>query len=81
MLRVESRVSAGGHGVPKDKICSRYEKALGLIPELLAVCDVMHIYDNSIKPFRIFKKRKEEKFFWENEFWGKEQILELTGSS
>lgn len=81
VLRVESRVKSGGHDVPKEKICSRYKKALALIPELLTVCDVMHIYNNSIKPFRIFKKRKSESFYWENEFWKKEQILKLTNGS
>jgi len=30
-------------------------------------------------PFRIFKKRKTEYFFWENENWNKERIEHLTG--
>lgn len=42
------------------------------------LCDVMHIYDNSTIPFRIFKKRKEEYFFWENEEWSEEKIHNLT---
>ena len=68
----------GGHGVPEDKIRSRYKKALGLIPELVKICDILHIYDNSVKPFRIFKKRKDEYFYWENEYWNKEKIKALT---
>ena len=64
--------------VPEDKIISRYEKALDLIPELVKVCDVMHIYDNSDVPFRIFKKRKTELFFWENEYWDEKNIHELV---
>ena len=39
----------------------------------------MHIYDNSTEPFRIFKKRKSEVFYWENEFWNCERIKELVG--
>lgn len=31
-------------GVPEDKIRMRYEKAMKLIPELVKVEDVMHIY-------------------------------------
>lgn len=77
--RVKSREKAGGHGVPEDKVRSRYDKALNLIPELIPVCDVMHIYDNSKIPFRIFKKRKTQYFFWENENWNKEKITKLTG--
>lgn len=79
VTRVKSREQAGGHGVPEDKIRSRYQKALTLIPELLSVCDVLHIYDNSTIPFRIFKKRKTQYFFWENEIWNKEKIEKLVG--
>lgn len=59
VLRVKSRVEAGGHDVPKEKIISRYDRALALVKELIKVCDICHIYDNSSnKPFRIFKKRR-----------------------
>ena len=78
VARVKSRESQGGHGVPEDKIISRYEKALDLIPELVKVCDVMHIYDDSEVPFRIFKKRKTELFFWENEYWNEKNIHDLV---
>lgn len=78
VARVKSRESQGGHGVPEDKIISRYEKALDLIPELINVCDVMHIYDNSDVPFRIFKKRKTELFFWVNEYWSEKNIHDLV---
>lgn len=47
-------------------------------PEI-KICDVCHIYDNSDKPFRIFKKRKDTFFFWENLFWNKSRIEQLTG--
>ena len=79
VVRVKSRVANGGHDVPEDKIRSRYTKALALIPKLIAVCDVMHIYDNTQTPERIFKKRKEEYFYWVNRFWTKKAIEELTG--
>jgi len=77
--RVRSREQAGGHGVPEERIRSRYKKALKLIPELVEVSDILHIYDNTDIPFRIFKKRKTECFFWENEDWSKEEIEQLTG--
>lgn len=63
VMRVKSRFAAGGHDVPQNKIISRYSKALKLIPKLLRVCDIFHLYDNSTKAFRIFKKRKSEFFY------------------
>lgn len=79
VIRVAARAANGGHGVPEDKIRSRYDKALKLIPELVQVSDVMHIYDNSSEPFRIFKKRKDKYFHWENPYWNFEKISKLTG--
>ena len=78
VLRVKTRYENGGHNVPEDKIRSRYNRCLDLIPELVQVCDIFHLYDNTKNPFRIFKKRKSEYFFWENEFWSKEKIQELV---
>lgn len=79
VARVKERVAFGGHDVPEDKIYKRYDRALKLLPELIKICDIVHIYDNSETPFRIFKKRKEEVFFWENEFWKISDIENLTG--
>ena len=59
VTRVSVREKQGGHGVPEDKIRDRYQKALRLIPELISVCDILHIYDNTVEPTRIFKKRKQ----------------------
>lgn len=78
--RVKSRAANGGHSVPEDKIRSRYQRALSLLPRLIQVCDIFHLYDNSTMPFRIFKKRKDEFFFWPNEFWSEEKIKSLVGA-
>ena len=77
--RVKVRHDNGGHDVPEEKIRTRYERCLSLIPQLIEVCDIFHLYDNTTTPFRIFKKRKEEFFVWENEFWNREGIEKLTG--
>ena len=48
---------------------------------LIEICDICHIYDNSgSKPFRILKKRKEKVFYDECEEWYYEDIQTLTGS-
>ena len=78
--RVRSRVEAGGHDVPEEKIIKRYDRALELVKELVKICDVCHIYDNSgNEPFRILKKRKEEIYFDECPDWYLEDIKALTG--
>ena len=42
---------------------SRYKKAIELIPELVKICDICHIYDNSLnQAFRIFKNEKQSIF-------------------
>lgn len=78
VARVRDRVRDGGHDVPVEKIRSRYDKALALIPELLPVCDICNIYDNTIEPFRIFSKKLGTYRLWENDFWSKDKIIALT---
>lgn len=79
VARVNAREALGGHGVPENKIRSRYIKALKLIPELVATCDILHIYDNTREPFRIFKKRKDVFYRWSNKYWSNDDIERLTG--
>lgn len=79
LLRIKNRVQLGGHNVDKEKVISRYKKSLDLIPQVVKICDILHIYDNSSEPFRIFKKRKTIYYAWENEFWHKNKIQQLTG--
>ncbi len=80
--RVKARVASGGHDVPEDKIINRYDKALTLVKDLIKICDVCHLYDNSeSQPFRIFKKRKEQFYFEECDDWHFEDIELLTGIS
>ncbi|MBR1444121.1 MAG: zeta toxin family protein [Firmicutes bacterium] len=78
VIRVRVRESLGGHTVPKDKILSRYKKALNLIPQLVEICDIFHIYDNTKEPFRIFKKRKNIYYRWSNKYWSLDDIVNLT---
>ncbi|MBR2141996.1 zeta toxin family protein [Anaerovibrio sp.] len=81
VARVSAREALGGHGVPENKIRSRYIKALRLVPELVDICDILHIYDNTREPFRIFKKRKDIFYRWCNKYWSNDDITRLTGIS
>lgn len=77
--RVKSRVESGGHDVPEEKIISRYDRALMLVKDVVKVCDICHIYDNSgNNPFRILKKRKNRFFYDECPDWYLEDIQALT---
>lgn len=79
IARVNAREALGGHGVPEEKIRSRYEKALALIPKFVEICDILHIYDNTQEPFRIFKKRKDVYYRWSNQYWSNDDIIKLSG--
>lgn len=79
VARVNAREALGGHGVPEEKIRIRYKRAIELIPQLVEVCDILHIYDNTTEPFRIFKKRKDVYYRWSNDFWSDTDIENLSG--
>lgn len=80
--RVSARVAEGGHDVPREKIIKRYDRAMKLVKDVVAVSDVCHIYDNSEEaPFRIFKKRKDACFYQECDDWLRDDIELLTGIS
>jgi len=45
--RIAQRRISGGHDVPIDKVFSRFNRCLALLPEALAIVDVAKVYDNS----------------------------------
>ena len=55
------------------------KKSLALVPRLVEICDILHIYDNTREPFRIFKKRKDKYYHWENQYWRNDDIEKLSG--
>ncbi len=77
IARVEARVASGGHGVAKEKIVDRYYKSIDNIKRLFEICDIMHVYDNTVKPVRIIRKHKEEITIFPSDFWKEEDIMRL----
>ena len=77
IARVGTRVASGGHDVEKDKIISRYHKSLGNIKNLIELCDILHVYDNTITPRRIIRKHKDDISIFPNELWNAESIMAL----
>ncbi|HEX3706516.1 MAG TPA: zeta toxin family protein [Mycobacteriales bacterium] len=55
VARVTSRVAAGGHAVPEQKIRERYQRLWFLIAEAITVVDTAIVYDNTRAktPFRV----------------------------
>ncbi len=77
IARVKARVELGGHAVAADKIESRYFKSLANIPKLIEICDILHVYDNSVKAERIIRKHKDQFTIFPNEIWDEDKILKL----
>ena len=63
--------------IKKASHCTDLEAAVRA--EQLREVAVMHIYDNTETPFRFFKKRKEQFFYWESPEWTQHDIEILTG--
>ncbi len=45
--RIDQRVVAGGHDVPRDKVFSRFERTMRFLPEYIRLSDNAEVYDNS----------------------------------
>ena len=79
MARIEARVASGGHYVEKNTVIDRYHKSLANIKKLMDLCDILHVYDNTVEPTRIIRKHKEDVSVFPNEFWSEENLLDLIG--
>ena len=44
--RVQERVKMGGHDVPREKVFSRYERAMKFLPEYIKIADHAHVWNN-----------------------------------
>ena len=81
VARVESRVMQGGHDVDREKVKTRFYKSLANIKELMSLCDILHVYDNTDTPYRIIRKHKDSITIFPNGYWDEEDIIALiTGT-
>lgn len=79
--RVRSRVNAGGHDVPEDKIISRYKKSLRNLSKLIRIADHTRIIDNSgSEPHLICEVINQQLTIWETPQWSKSAILRLVSN-
>lgn len=77
--RVAARYEKGGHYVQPDKVVARYRKSLDNIKELLQMCDIMHVYDNTKSPRRIIRKHKDSLTIYPDNIWTEDMIRKLIG--
>ena len=78
VARVKSRVKAGGHDVPEEKIFSRYEKSLRNLSRLVRVADHTRVVDNSGDEPRLICEVSDRRLtIWETPLWSKSAILRL----
>lgn len=78
VLRVKSRVCAGGHDVPEDKIRSRYNKSLANIAALVRIANFTRIVDNTTdEPQLICEVEGTAVKIFESEVWSKQELLAL----
>lgn len=76
--RVKSRVKAGGHDVPAEKIVSRYERSLRNLSQLVRIADRTRVIDNSgSEPHLICEVVNQHLTIWETRHWSKSAILRL----
>ena len=79
--RVKSRVKAGGHDVPEEKIISRYEESLRNLSRLIRIADHTRVIDNSgDKPHLICEVLNQQLVIWETAGWSKKAILRLISN-
>ena len=76
--RVKSRVQAGGHDVPVEKIIGCFERSLRNLSQLVRIADHTRVIDNSgDKPHLICEVVNQHLTVWETEEWSKAAILRL----
>ena len=79
VLRVKSRVKAGGHDVPEEKIIRRYERSLRNLSQLVRIADHTRVIDNSgDEPHMICEISNQQLVIWETDYWSKKDILRLV---
>lgn len=81
IARVLARGHSGGHLVDAETVRRRYYKSLDNIKQLVEICDILHVYDNTTdKPVRIIRKHKSENILiYPNDLWTEDKIINLLG--
>lgn len=80
VVRVENRVTKGGHPVDPEKIRERYERAMELLPAAMLKADACMVFDNSVdgrEPQLVASKQDNQVKFEPNApQWAKALLIE-----
>ena len=85
LQRVENRVGSGGHGVPEDKIRSRYFRTMGNLYAAFMLADRAYMFDNSNQnmngSFNFFAEKNGKRIVFSDRFsvpqWFVEHVLHI----
>lgn len=58
LLRVKSRVMAGGHNVDPQKVVDRYKRTMDLLAEAVRIVDNAYFFDNSSSEPQLFAQKE-----------------------
>ena len=74
----EQQLHAIRQEVAKYKVEGDLRREVALnIKRLMEICDILHIYDNTLEPVRIVRKHKDQISIFPNQFWDEERIMRL----
>lgn len=79
VLRVQSRVSAGGHDVDPNKVVARYERTMTLLAEAVRMVDNAYFFDNSSSMPLLFAQKESGELKTEGTFiphWYQTYVLD-----
>lgn len=79
VLRVKTRVKAGGHGVGKRKIVDRYKRTMGLLFEAIRIVDSAYLFDNSGSELKLIAQKEDGKLITKGDYipvWYKKYVLD-----
>ena len=79
VLRVQTRVSAGGHDVDSEKVIKRYYRTMAQLYEAIRLADSAFIFDNSTSRPQLFAKKENGELKVEGTFvphWYQTYVLD-----
>ncbi|MGL5417080.1 MAG: hypothetical protein ACRDAU_15540 [Clostridium sp.] len=57
----------GGHGIPDEVVDRRYIESLKNLKEVIEICDVINIYDNT-ETFKLIMSIKNGNIVWQKKY-------------
>lgn len=79
LLRVQTRVQAGGHNVDEEKVVSRYYRTMDYLYDAIRLADSAYLFDNSSSKPQLFARKENGELKVEGVFvpqWYKTYVLD-----